>query len=96
MRSWTSTMSRQRSLCSPTQPPSSPAEGLVCVDEYQRAPVVLDAIKAELNRFTRPARFNITGSARHESLPAAAQAVTGRLQRRLLVDDEVIVVGLPR
>lgn len=53
----------------------------VCVDEYQKAPVVLDAIKAELNRDGRPGRFVLTGSTRHDALPAAAQALTGRLSR---------------
>lgn len=53
----------------------------VFIDEYQHAPVVLDAIKAELNRDSRPGRFVLTGSARHESLPIAAQALTGRLHR---------------
>jgi predicted AAA+ superfamily ATPase len=53
----------------------------VCIDEYQHVPLVLDAIKAELNRDGRPGRFVLTGSARHESLPAAAQALTGRLHR---------------
>ncbi len=53
----------------------------VCIDEYQQVPLVLDAIKAELNRDGRPGRFVLTGSARHESLPAAAQALTGRLHR---------------
>jgi predicted AAA+ superfamily ATPase len=53
----------------------------VFIDEYQRAPIVLDAIKAELNRDSRPGRFVLTGSARHESLPTAAQALTGRLHR---------------
>lgn len=51
----------------------------VYIDEYQKAPVVLDAIKAELNRDTRPGRFLLTGSARQDSLPHAAQALTGRL-----------------
>ena len=54
---------------------------LICIDEYQHAPAVLDAIKARLNRSTRPGQFVLTGSARHESLPAAAQALTGRLHR---------------
>ena len=54
---------------------------LTCIDEYQRAPSVLDAIKAELNRSSRPGQFVLTGSARHESLPTAAQALTGRLHR---------------
>jgi predicted AAA+ superfamily ATPase len=51
----------------------------VCIDEYQHAPVVLDAIKAELNRDGSPGRFVITGSTRHDALPQAAQALTGRL-----------------
>lgn len=55
--------------------------GPVCVDEYKHVPLVLDAIKAELNRDGRPGRFILTGSARHEALPAAAQALTGRLHR---------------
>ncbi len=55
--------------------------GPVCVDEYQHALVVLDAIKAELNRDGRSGRFILTGSARHEALPVAAQALTGRLHR---------------
>jgi len=53
----------------------------VCIDEYQKAPVVLDAIKAELNRGAIPGRFVLTGSTRHDSLPPAAQALTGRLSR---------------
>src|SRR5262249_9901551 len=52
-----------------------------CVDEYQHVPLILDAIKAELNRDSRPGRFILTGSARHEALPRAAQALTGRLHR---------------
>lgn len=55
--------------------------GVVCIDEYQHVPLVLDAIKAELNRDGRPGRFILTGSARHEALPIAAQALTGRLHR---------------
>lgn len=56
-------------------------DDLVCIDEYQKAPIVLEAIKSELNKESRPGRFVLTGSARHESLPAAAQALTGRLDR---------------
>ncbi|GAB3169081.1 ATP-binding protein [Myceligenerans halotolerans] len=55
--------------------------GPVLIDEYQHAPVVLDAIKARLNTSSRPGQFVLTGSARHESLPRAAQALTGRLDR---------------
>lgn len=51
----------------------------VCIDEYQHVPTILDAIKAELNQDGSPGRFAITGSTRHEALPQAAQALTGRL-----------------
>jgi predicted AAA+ superfamily ATPase len=53
----------------------------VCIDEYQKVPQVLDAIKAELNTDTRPGRFILAGSARHDSLPKAAESLTGRLTR---------------
>lgn len=51
----------------------------VCIDEYQHVPIILDAIKAELNRLQRPGRFLLTGSTRYGALPEAAQALTGRL-----------------
>ncbi len=51
----------------------------VFIDEYQHVPVVLDAIKAELNRDGSPGRYVITGSTRHDALPRAAQSLTGRL-----------------
>jgi uncharacterized protein len=51
----------------------------ICFDEYQHVPAVLDAIKVELNRDGSPGRFAITGSTRHDALPRAAQALTGRL-----------------
>ena len=54
-------------------------ESPVFIDEYQHAPVILDAIKAELNRDLRPGRFVLTGSTRYASLPRAAQSLTGRL-----------------
>lgn len=55
------------------------AESPVFIDEYQHAPVILDAIKAELNRDLRAGRFVLTGSTRYASLPSAAQSLTGRL-----------------
>lgn len=51
----------------------------VCIDEYQHVPLVLDAIKAELNRDNRPGRFVLTGSTRWDALPRGAQSLTGRL-----------------
>jgi predicted AAA+ superfamily ATPase len=52
--------------------------GPVLIDEFQHVPDVLDAIKAELNRDTRPGRFVLTGSTRYTLLPRAAQSLTGR------------------
>jgi predicted AAA+ superfamily ATPase len=52
----------------------------LCIDEYQRVPDVLDAIKARLNREgSRPGVAVITGSTRQDALPRTAQALTGRL-----------------
>ena len=51
----------------------------VCIYEFQKAPVVLDAIKAELNRRLTPGRFVINESTRFNALPQAAQALTGRI-----------------
>lgn len=52
--------------------------GPVFIDEFQHVPELLDAIKAELNRDTRPGRFVLTGSTRYTVLPQAAQSLTGR------------------
>ncbi len=52
----------------------------ICVDEYQRVPALLQAIKAELNRSHIPGRFVLTGSTRFESLPRTTRALTGRIQ----------------
>lgn len=51
----------------------------VLVDEYQHVPELLDAIKAQLNRDLRPGRYVLAGSTRYAAVPAAAQALTGRV-----------------
>jgi len=52
----------------------------VCVDEYQRVPEILDALKARLNREgSLPGTAVITGSTRQDALPTTAQTLTGRL-----------------
>lgn len=51
----------------------------VCIDEYQKMPLVLDGIKARMNRSTEPGAFIITGSTHYQALPLAAQSLTGRL-----------------
>ena len=52
--------------------------GPVLIDEFQHVPEILDAIKAELNKDTRPGRYVLTGSTRYSVLPQAAQSLTGR------------------
>jgi predicted AAA+ superfamily ATPase len=56
-------------------------EAPVLIDEFQHAPELLDAIKAELNRDSAPGRFVLTGSTRYATLPVTAQALTGRAHR---------------
>lgn len=51
----------------------------VLIDEYQRVPELLDAIKAELNRRLDPGRFVLAGSTHYGALPQAGQALTGRV-----------------
>lgn len=52
----------------------------LCIDEYQRVPDVLDAIKTRLNRDgSNAGTAVITGSTRQDALPRTAQALTGRL-----------------
>lgn len=53
--------------------------GPVFIDEYQRVPGLLDAIKVEVDRGYRPGRFVLAGSTRFDALPAYAQSLTGRL-----------------
>ena len=64
---------------------ASPAAALggpapLCLDEYQHAPELLDALKARLNREgSLPGTAILTGSTRQDALPRTAQALTGRL-----------------
>ena len=52
----------------------------LCIDEYQKALDVLDAIKARLNfEGTLPGTAVLTGSTRHDAVPRTAQALTGRM-----------------
>lgn len=68
---------RSAAVADPALFASGPAP--VLIDEFQHAPQLLDAIKAELNRELTPGRFVLTGSTSYESLPRSAQSLTGRL-----------------
>lgn len=52
----------------------------IVLDEFQRVPDLLAAIKAELNRDYRPGRYVLTGSARHAVVPELAEYLTGRAE----------------
>lgn len=56
------------------------SDGTLLVDEVQRAPELLLAIKAEVDRDQRPGRFLLTGSAQVLSLPRVADALAGRVE----------------
>ncbi len=53
----------------------------VFIDEYQREPELLMAIKARLNLQTDFGMFVLAGSTSFDSLPDSIQALTGRIQR---------------
>jgi predicted AAA+ superfamily ATPase len=54
--------------------------GPVAIDEVQRAPKLLLAIKAAVDRDRRPGRFLLTGSADVFALPRYGDALTGRVE----------------
>ena len=55
-------------------------EGSVAIDEVQRAPELLLAIKAAVDRDRRPGRFLLTGSANVLQLPRVADSLAGRIE----------------
>jgi predicted AAA+ superfamily ATPase len=56
-------------------------ESIILIDEYQRVPAILDAIKTRLNLSGRPGQFILTGSTRHDAMTGSVQALTGRLHK---------------
>ncbi|MFV1959750.1 MAG: ATP-binding protein [Planctomycetota bacterium] len=55
-------------------------DGPVVLDEVQRAPDLLLAVKAEVDRDRRPGRFLLTGSANVLFLPRVAETLAGRME----------------
>lgn len=53
--------------------------GPIAIDEIQRAPELLLAIKAAVDRDRRPGRFVLTGSTNVLALPSISEAMTGRI-----------------
>ncbi len=54
--------------------------GPVVIDEIQKAPDLLPAIKSSIDRDRRPGRFLLTGSANVLSLPKVAESLAGRME----------------
>lgn len=54
--------------------------GLLVIDEVQRCPELLPAIKAEVDRDRRPGRFLLTGSTRLLSTPEMSASLAGRVE----------------
>jgi hypothetical protein len=54
--------------------------GLAVIDEIQKAPRLLPAIKAAIDRDRRPGRFLLTGSANVLALPTVAESLAGRME----------------
>lgn len=55
------------------------------IDEIQRAPQLLLAIKKSVDEDRRPGRFLLTGSANLMALPAAADSLAGRMETLFLL-----------
>lgn len=55
-------------------------DGLLVIDEVQRVPDLLPAIKAEVDRDRRPGRFLLTGSTRLLSAPEMSASLAGRVE----------------
>lgn len=55
-------------------------DGLVIIDEVQRAPGLLPVIKATVDRDRRPGRFLLTGSTRLLSLGEMSESLAGRVE----------------
>lgn len=55
-------------------------DGPILIDEVQRAPDLLLAIKAAVDRDPRPGRFLLTGSANVLTAPRVYEALTGRIE----------------
>jgi predicted AAA+ superfamily ATPase len=57
---------------------------LMVIDEIQRAPSLLQAIKKEVDENPKPGRFLLTGSASIQSSPGVAESLAGRVAHERL------------
>ena len=56
-------------------------DGLMVIDEVQRAPLLLTAVKKDVDENETPGRFLLTGSANIQSLPRVTESLAGRVKK---------------
>lgn len=54
---------------------------LMIIDEVQRAPLLLPAVKKDVDENETPGRFILTGSANFQSLPKVNESMAGRVRK---------------
>lgn len=59
-------------------------DGLMVIDEIQRAPALLQAIKKEVDENPAPGRFLLTGSTNIQSSPGVTESLAGRVAHQRL------------
>jgi uncharacterized protein len=77
------TLDEVRTLAAALEDPTAfveSANGPIVIDEVQRAPDLLLAIKASVDRDRRPGRFLLTGSANVLTLPTVSESLAGRVE----------------
>ncbi|MCQ8897402.1 ATP-binding protein [Limnobacter humi] len=81
------TLDDQLTLMSAQQDPVGFIRALdrAVIDEIQRAPALLLAIKKSVDEDRRPGRFLLTGSANLMALPTVADSLAGRMENLLLM-----------
>lgn len=70
-----------------------PDNVMLMIDEIQRAPQLLTAIKLIVDEDTRPGQFLLTGSANIQSLPSTQESLAGRIAKirlRPLTQGEIV------
>src|SRR5258707_954617 len=76
------TLDNATTLAAATRDPTGFVRGLdrAVIDEIQRAPGLMLAIKESVDADTRPGRFLLTGSANLMTLPRVADSLAGRME----------------
>ena len=81
------TLDDELTLLAARQDPVGLVRGLDCavIDEVQRAPALLLAIKKSVDEDRRPGRFLLTGSANLMALPTVADSLAGRMETLIML-----------